>query len=313
MLVSQDPEASPTPEVASFGPEDSRWPNLWRHIPDPPPIIHLQGEALWLNRPAVAIVGTRRASNRGLAVATGLARALALRGWTIVSGLALGIDTAAHSGALAGGGATVAVMGTGPDQVYPRANTGLHARLVAQGCSLTEYAPGTPPLPHHFPTRNRLIAALAQAVIVVEAPFKSGAMHTANVALDYDREVCAVPGPVDHANSQGCHRLLRDGAHLIESADDVTRILGEPALPAAPSEPARPGPPDPLPPDPAPRSPARWIIDRLDLEGVRRDDLRRRWTGSEAAWIEGLTALELAGLIRRLPGGRIARRIWPGS
>jgi DNA processing protein len=246
-------------------------------------------------------------------VATGLARALALRGWTIVSGLALGIDTAAHTGALEASGATVAVMGTGPDQIYPRANQHLHARLVASGCSLTEYAPGMPPLPHHFPTRNRLIAALAQAVIVVEAPLKSGAMHTANVALDYDREVCAVPGPVDSDNSRGCHRLLRDGAHLIENVDDVTRILGEPAADPAPEHRAAGPGPDPTPPDPVPRSPARWIMDRLDLEGVRRDDLRERWSGTEAAWVEGLTALELAGLIRRLPGGRIARRVWPAS
>ncbi len=302
-------KAGPPACVVCFGADDHRWPSLWRHIPDPPATAHVQGDPHWLKSPAVAIVGTRRATNRGLAVAAGLAQALSLRGWVIVSGLATGIDAAAHQGALDVGGGTVAVMGTGPDLIYPRANQGLHAAVIKQGCSVTEYEPGTPPLKHHFPARNRLIAALARAVIVVEAPLKSGAMHTANVALEYDREVFAVPGPVDLDNSRGCHRLLRDGAHLIESSDDVERILGapEPIVPPAAGGDLFRGALDP-----APHSSARWIIDRLDLEGVRRDDLRRRWPGSEETWVEGLTALELAGLIRRLPGGRIARRIWAG-
>jgi len=281
---------------------------------DPPPAIHILGDAGWLNRPAVAIVGTRKASNRGLAVAEGLARALGLRGWTIVSGMARGIDAAAHRGALAAKAGTVAVMGTGPDLIYPREHAKLQSEIIAGGCCITEYEPGTPPLKHHFPRRNRLIAALARAVIVVEAPLHSGAMHTANVALDYDREVFAVPGPVDLPNSFGCHRLLRDGAFLIENSDDVERVLGppEPALIAAQNN-------GQVPDlfagalDPAPQSSARWILDRLDLEGVRRDELRQRWPGSEANWVEGLTALELAGLIRRLPGGRLARRIWTCS
>jgi DNA processing protein len=148
-------------------------------------------------------------------------------------------------------------------------------------------------------------------VIVVEAPLRSGAMHTARVALDYDREVFAVPGPVDLDNSRGCHRLLRDGAHLIESSDDVARILGDPEPRATDDKPDS-GNPDLFHGalDPAPQSSARWIMDRLDLEGVRRDELRLRWPGNEETWVEGLTALELGGLIRRLPGGRIARRIW---
>ncbi len=302
-----------TADVLCLEPDDTRWPALWRQIADPPQVAHVQGDPKWLNRPAVAIVGTRRATNRGLAVAAGLARALSLRGWVIVSGLALGIDAAAHQGALEAGGGTVAVMGTGPDLIYPRANRSLHASVVANGCSVTEYEPGTPPLKHHFPLRNRLIAALSRAVIVVEAPLQSGAMHTASVALDYDREVFAVPGPVDLDTSLGCHRLLRDGAHLIAGGEDVDRILGDP-LPEAGRR-AGNGPPDLFNGalNPAPHSSARWIMDRLDLEGVRRDDLRRRWPGNEETWVEGLMALELAGLIRRLPGGRIARRVWTCS
>jgi DNA processing protein len=309
--LPHESESAGVPDVLRIEPHDQCWPGLWRHIPDPPEILHIQGDKAWLNRPALAIVGTRRASNRGLAVAEGLARALSLRGWVIVSGLARGVDAAAHRGALSAGGGTVAVMATGPDLIYPRSHSGLHRDVVAQGCSITEHLPGTPPLKHHFPHRNRLIAALARAVIVVEAPLRSGAMHTARVALDYDREVFAVPGPVDLDNSRGCHRLLRDGAHLIESSDDVARILGDPEPKTTDDKPDS-GHPDLFHGalDPAPQSSARWIMDRLDLEGVRRDELRLRWPGNEETWVEGLTALELGGLIRRLPGGRIARRIW---
>jgi len=310
--LSRETRCSALPETSRFQPDDIRWPELWRQIADPPTAIYVQGDPRWLNRPTLAIVGTRRASNRGLAIAEGLARSLALRGWAIVSGMALGIDGAAHRGALAAKGGTIAVMGTGPDIVYPRAHRKLHAAILAQGCAVTEHERGTPPLKQHFPRRNRLIAALARAVIVVEAPLRSGAMHTANVALDYDREVFAVPGPVDGKLNGGCHRLLRDGAHLLESGDDVDRVLGRP-------EGEDPHANGTVPDlfrgalDPAPQSSARWIMDRIDLEGVRRDDLRRRWPGNEEKWVEGLTALELAGLIRRLPGGRIARRIWTCS
>lgn len=280
---------------------------------DPPDQIHIQGNPSWLNRPILAIVGTRRTTSRGLAVAKGLALALTLRGWTIVSGMALGIDTAAHEGALQAGGGTIAVMGTGLDLIYPRSNRDLHARIVAVGCVITEYESGVPPLRHHFPQRNRLIAGLARGVIVVEAPLQSGAMHTANVALDYDREVFAVPGPVDLEVSRGCHRLLRDGAHLIESSADVDRVLGIPDGAASRASTATELDLFQGALDPAPHSSARWILDRLDLEGVGRDQLRHRWPGTEDTWLEGLTALELAGLIRRLPGGRIARRVWKCS
>lgn len=303
-----DAAKAPRVTLSSRSPD---WPALWRHIPDPPAVIHVVGDPTWLTCPTLAIVGTRRATNRGLALAGGLARALAVRGWTITSGLALGIDGAAHRGALAAGGGTVAVMGTGPELVYPRAHRGLQTEILRTGCCLTEFPPGTPPLRHNFPKRNRLIAALSLAVVVVEAPLTSGALHTARLALDYDREVFAVPGPVDLASSRGCHRLLRDGAHLLESTEDIDRVLGPPPGASRDDRPlaARPdlfG----AAPDPAPGSAARWIFDRLDLEGRSRDALRRRWPGDEAAWIEGVAALELAGLIRRLPGGRIARRIW---
>ncbi|MCB1181980.1 DNA-processing protein DprA [bacterium] len=308
MFAAVPPRGPADGDVRLLRPTDAAWPGLLTRIPDPPPHLHVLGDPAWLDRPAVAIVGTRRATPRGLAVAHGAARALALQGWTIVSGLALGIDAAAHRGALAGGGGTVAVMGTGPDRVYPACHRGLQGEILARGCAVTELERGAPALPHHFPKRNRIIAALVQAVIVVEAPLQSGAMHTARTALDYDRDVFAVPGPVDLEAHRGCHRLLRDGAHLFEGVGDVERVLGPPPAPAATGRCDVAG----APPVPDDGSAARWILDRLDLEGVRRDDLRRRWPGDEATWLEGLTALELAGLILRLPGGRVARRIWSG-
>jgi DNA processing protein len=278
---------------------------------DPPAEIHVRGDLTVLNGPTVAMVGTRRATPRGLAVARGLAAELAAHGWIIVSGLALGIDGEAHRGALSVQGKSVGVMATGSDRVYPSAHGRLRERLNANGCTLTEFSSGTPPLKHHFPRRNRLIAGLARGVIVVEAPYKSGAMLTAMLALDYDREVFAVPGPVDLETSRGCHHLLREGAHLLENVNDVTRVLGTPDREWGPSR--KPGSEStPGNPDPAPGSSARWIMDRMDLEGISRDRLRERWPGSEESWQEGLLALELAGLIRRLPGGRLARRIWSG-
>jgi len=292
-------------------PDHPHWPQLWRQINDPPLQIHVRGRVEILNAPAIAMVGTRRATNRGLAVARALAAELAAHGWVIVSGLALGIDGEAHRGALSVQGRSVGVMATGSDRMFPPAHRNLRARLEKDGCTLTEFSRGTPPLKYHFPRRNRLIAGLSRAVIVVEAPVKSGAMLTAMLAVDYDREVFAVPGPVDLDTSRGCHHLLREGAHLLENVTDVERVLGRPETESG-LEVAPVANPSGELPDPVPGSAARWIMDRLDLEGVSRDRLRERWPGTESSWQEGLLALELAGLIRRLPGGRLARRIWSG-
>jgi len=270
-------------------------------MPDPPARLEASGDLAALAAPCLAIVGTRQATPRGLAVARGLGLQAVLHGWTVVSGFALGIDAAAHAGALDGGGATVAILGTGIDLTYPRRHGGLRRRLEASGCCLTEYPPGTPPLKHHFPRRNRLIAGLVRGVIVVEAPVRSGAMITARLAADFNREVLAVPGPVDLQTNRGCHALLRDGAALVESWEDVAHALGPLAGAGTPGGPY---------PEPSPGSPAAWILARLDLEGVRRDRLRRDWPGTEDVWQEGLLALETSGLILRLPGGRLARRIW---
>ena len=311
MIESRNSSNSAHPVEHHLQPGHPHWPKRWDQIKDPPHEIHVCGQLAVLNEPSIAMVGTRRATARGLAVARAIAGELAANGWVIVSGLALGIDGEAHRGALAVQGRSVGVMATGSDRMYPAAHRRLRDGLEENGCSLTEFAPGTPPLKHHFPQRNRLIAALARGVIVVEAPLKSGAMLTAMLALDYDREVFAVPGPVDLETSRGCHHLLREGAHLLESVADVTAVLGRPdgGLKSAtdPVGGVKTGVPEPIP-----GSTACWIMDRLDLEGVSRDRLRERWPGAEESWQEGLLALELAGLIRRLPGGRLARRIWSG-
>lgn len=281
-----------------------RWPAGWREMNDPPQAVYVAGQIESLASPMLGIVGTRAATPRGLAVARGLAASLAALGWTIVSGLARGIDAAAHDGALQAGGRTVAVMGTGIDLTYPAAHHRLRERIQERGCVLTEYEAGQGPRPYHFPQRNRLLAGLVRGLIVIEAPARSGALTTAYLALDYAREVFAVPGPVDLESSRGCHRLLREGAHLVEGPQDVENLLGapEPDPAAAPPAAGEHGP--------EPGSPAAWILERLDLEGVPRDRLRERWPGGEENWQRGLLQLELAGLIRRLPGGRLARTIW---
>ncbi len=282
-------------------PRDPAWPEGWRRMDDPPRRIRGTGRVTALAAPCLAVVGTRRPTHRGLAVARRLAADLAAAGWTIVSGLALGIDAAAHAGALDAGGVTVAVMGTGIARTYPARHRGLRRRIEANGCVVTEAADDDPPRRFVFPRRNRLIAALAAGVLVVEAPRRSGALLTAYQALDANRDVFAVPGPVDCPQARGCHHLLREGAHLVESAANVHAVLPPPL--AAPREWSGAAPP-------RAGTPARWLWDRLDLTGLRLSELRCRWPGSEQVWQAALLELELAGLVVRLPGARLARKVW---
>ncbi len=239
---------------------------------------------------AVALVGARRATAYGREVAEYLGRELSGAGVAVVSGMARGVDAAAHRGALAGGGRTVAVWGAGPDRVYPPEHARLAEEIAASGCLLTEYPPGAPPLAHHFPERNRVIAGLAEAVIVVEADERSGALITARLALDEGREVLAVPGSVFSRLSAGPNGLLRAGAAPVLSADDVLAAIGLPPRAAVPGDP----------------EPALLALIPAG-EGVTVDHLAAASGQPVAQVLEGLLALELAGRVAREADGRYRR------
>lgn len=204
----------------------AEFPPLLAEIPDPPDCIWTRGDVSLLTRTAVAVVGARAASRDGQAIASQIAGDLARAGVVVVSGLARGIDSAAHIGALDAGGATIAVLGTGIDRVYPAENRELHERIAAHGLLVSEFAPGSPPDVFHFPRRNRIISGLSKAVVVVEAAEKSGSLITARLAADQGRDVMAVPGPSHTGQNKGGHALLRDGAKLVESAVDILQELG---------------------------------------------------------------------------------------
>lgn len=202
------------------------FPPLLAEISDPPERIWTRGDNTILSRAAVAVVGARAASRESLAMASQLAGDLARAGLVVVSGLARGIDSAAHAGALDAGGTTIAVLGTGIDRIYPPENAELHERIAARGLLVTEYPPGTHPDVFHFPRRNRIISGLSKAVVVVEAAERSGSLITARLAADQGRDVMAVPGPIHTGQNKGGHALLRDGAKLVESAVDILQELG---------------------------------------------------------------------------------------
>jgi DNA processing protein len=271
------------------------YPKPLGFIPDPPPHIHVRGrrdlEQLALSGVAVAIVGARDASPYGLATARDLARSLSERGITVVSGLARGIDGAAHRGAIEGGGATVAVVGSGTDVIYPWAHRELRGAVLRHGLVVGEWPAGTPALPHHFPSRNRLISGLCLGVVVVEATIKSGSLHTARHALDQGREVFAVPGPIGSPRSEGPHALLKAGAKLVETVEDV---LAE--LPAVYME--KP------PPDEGDAEPRGLELLREIAGGAATVDAMGARLGRkiEEIWMD-LVELEVRGLVRRGPGG----------
>jgi DNA processing protein len=269
-------------------------------IDDPPAAVHVLGDVLPADEVAVAVVGARRASEYGRRVAEEIARGLALAGVTVVSGLAAGIDAAAHQAALDAGGRTIAVLGTGIDQVYPPWHRRLRGAVAARGALLTELPCGTPPLAHHFPRRNRLISGLACGVVVVEAAERSGSLITARCALEQGREVLAVPGPVGIAAHHGPHQLIRGGATLVTSAEDVLAEIA-PAAGArlaaarAAAEVASLTPVE------------RLVLEAVGPDGRHVDEVIRRAAVAAAATLETLLALELRGLVRQLPGKRFRR------
>lgn len=205
---------------------DAAYPPCVLQIPDPPPVLFVVGDVNCLQSPQLAVVGSRHPSRAGQEHARAFAADLARAGLTIVSGLAYGVDALAHEGALAGGGRTIAVMATGPDRLYPAAHKALAARIRAHGALVTEFPPGTPPLAEHFPRRNRIISGLARGTLVVEAAVQSGSLITARLAAEQGREVFAIPGSIHNPLARGCHKLIREGAKLVEQSADILEELG---------------------------------------------------------------------------------------
>ena len=267
---------------------DPRYPALLRRIYDPPPILYVRG-LLAEDEAAVAVVGSRACTGAGRALARSMARDLAAWGATVVSGLARGIDTAAHEGALDASGRTVAVLGCGLDRTYPAENERLAGRIAQVGAVVSEFPLGTPPLPEHFPRRNRVIAGWSQAVVVVEAAARSGALNTARCASDEGRDVLAVPGHPTQTASEGTNQLIRDGAGLVRSAVDVAHELGI----------------EPLPP---PARPADPLLRALAADApATLEELRDRSGLETGALLARLTELELRDVVRRLPGPLFVR------
>ncbi|CAM5415853.1 DNA-processing protein DprA [Rhodanobacter lindaniclasticus] len=280
------------------------FPPQLEHIPQPPAVLFVVGDASLLLHPQVAIIGARAASASGMAHARAFARTLAEAGFAITSGMADGIDGAAHDAALDAGAKTLAVIGTGPDRVYPRKHHALARRLAEHGALVSEFPPGTPARADHFPRRNRIISGLALGVLVVEAGLRSGSLITARLAAEQGREVFALPGSIHNPLARGCHRLIRDGARLVESAAEIVELLA-----------------------PAARSLGLELAARLDAEAVgavvtttdadpdyrqlmsalghepaTMDELVQRTALSAAALSSMLLMLELDGRVERRPG-----------
>ena len=283
----------------TIGRRDREYPALLGEVPDPPQQLWLSGLALDQS-PALAVVGSRKGTRYGLEAAFWLAKELALSGVTIVSGLAKGIDGAAHRGALEAGGRTVAVLGSGLDVCYPAKHRDLLAQVECCGTVISEYPPGTRPLPHHFPVRNRIIAGMSMGVVLVEAAPAGGAMITARLAMEFGREVFAVPGAVHSPVSVGPHLLVRDGARLAASADQILEDLGMLRSP----DPEHP--PLSLHPDEA------RVMGVLEAEPLLLDLIARRAGMPVSTAAAVLVKLELQSLVSRRPGGRYATAVQPG-
>jgi DNA processing protein len=281
-------------------------------VDQPPFILFALGDLDLLRRPAVAVVGTRTPTSYGVSVTTRVASELAEAGYGVVSGMAAGIDAAAHAASLDAGAGSIGVLGQGIDRVYPAENRPLFTRMRHEGLLISEFAPGEPPMAGHFPRRNRLIAALGAGVLVVEMSLKSGAQHTVNFALDLGREVFAVPGPIGSPVSEGTNQLIRDGACLVTRTADILEALGgAPVAPSAPSRartasgcrsaPCRALPPTPLP---AVEGDEKQVVATLRT-GPRHVDEIVAESGLPAGRILSLLlGLELRGLVRSLPGKR---------
>jgi DNA processing protein len=283
--------------------DDADYPQTLLSLADAPPALFFIGRRELLNRPALAIVGSRHATPQGIENARAFARALSGAGLTIVSGLALGIDAGAHEGALEGDGSTLACIGTGPDRVYPASHRELAHVIALSGGILSEFLPGTPPLRQNFPRRNRLISGIAKGVLVVEATLSSGSLITARLAGEQGREVFAIPGSIHSPFSRGCHKLIREGAKLVETAQDVLDELRLDGIAISTSSTAREKDREDTPPSP----PHRAIVTALGGDPCDLDALIARTRLAPEALAAALVELELDGQVAALPGGRWQR------
>lgn len=327
--------------------EDPDYPPRLAEIYDPPLLLFVRGELLESDSRAVSIVGTRRPTPYGIRMAEQFARELAVRGVTVISGMAAGIDAAAHRGAIEAGGRTIAVLGSGVDVPYPSENEPLMRRIVEHGCVVSQFAMGVQPARTHFPYRNRIISGMSLGSLIVEAPLQSGALITARQAAEQGREVFAIPGHVGVRNSEGPHALIREGAKLVEKVEDILveldlpQDLDRPFVPLPEMEPAEPEPrsslatlavkavervrrpraakpaPPPAPaPAPAPRpAPAlqvsateKKVLSSLSPEGSHIDQIAAVCRISVSEALSSLTLLELKGLVRQFSGKRFAPR-----
>lgn len=277
------------------------YPGLLAETSDAPPLLFCRGDRRVLERPQVAIVGSRHASPAGLANARAFAADLAAAGFVITSGMAMGVDAMAHEGALAAGGDTVAVLGCGLDRVYPRRHAALAARIRARGCLASELPPGTAPMPAHFPQRNRIISGLVLGVLVVEAAPDSGSLITARFAAEQGREVFAIPGSIHSPLSRGCHQLIREGATLVETSAQLVEALGHFALPRRQALGMSSTLPLPLA---MPLSDdERRLLSAVSPAGSTVDQLVAQ-TGLPASTVATvLSALAVGGRLHALPGG----------
>ena len=272
------------------------YPGLLRQIPDPPIVLWCRGRPELLDCPGVAIVGSRAASAAGLAMAKHLGREVSRAGLVVTSGLARGIDGASHRGALESGGLTIGVLGNGVDVAYPAEHCDLMAAIAATGLLVSEFPPGARPYPSHFPLRNRIISGLSRAVVVVEANERSGSLITARSALEQGRDVLAVPGPVAPGNHRGCHALIKDGARVVESVEDILEELRW----------VRPAPASPNRDE---KSLSVNVLDEVIKRGevLTLDDLAARSGRPVPELLAVLGRLEVAGRIARMAGGTFAR------
>jgi DNA processing protein len=279
--------------------DQAAYPKALLETADPPPLLYCVGRLDLLERPSLAIVGSRNATAQGVRDAQSFARSLSDAGFTIVSGLALGIDAAAHRGGLAGSSSTIAVLGTGVDVSYPPGNASLAEAIAANGLLLSEFPLGTPPARQNFPRRNRVISGLTRGTLVVEAALSSGSLITARAALDQGREVFAIPGSIHSPLSKGGHSLIKAGAKLVESADDILSELTPRAAreslagSAQPSQPAHPS--------------HAMLLEQMGAQPIDIDSLCSRCGMSAQRAAAALLQLELEGQVAALPGGLYQR------